>query len=157
MKMNENEKIIDKLYSALQDLDYEGMIDCYHPEATFEDPVFRLGTKNEIAGMWKMLCKRAKGFELQYNGVRADGKEGEAQIKAKYLFSQTERMVHNQINAHFKFKDGLIIEQEDSFDFWKWSRQALGFPGLLLGWSKFLQNKVREQAHENMQRFIDTQ
>jgi len=157
MKMNEKEKIIHKLYSALQDLDYEGMIKCYHPEATFEDPVFRLGTKNEIAGMWTMLCKRAKKFELKYYDVRVYGKEGEAQITAKYLFSQTDRMVHNQISAHFKFKDGLIIEQVDFFDFWKWSRQALGLTGLLLGWSTFLQNKVRKQADENMQQFIDAQ
>mgnify|MGYP000423281271 CR=1 FL=1 len=50
--------------------------------------------------------------------------------------------------------DGLIIEHRDSFDFYRWSRQALGVPGLLLGWSSFLQNKVRAQAAANLKRYL---
>jgi hypothetical protein len=152
--MNKNEEIIHKLYSALQALDHKGMIQCYHPEATFKDPVFELNSKEEIAGMWTMLCKRAKEFELHYDDVRADSEEGEARLNAKYLFSQTGRMVHNHINAQFKFKSGLIIEQVDSFDFWRWSRQALGFPGLIMGWTSFLQKKVQKQAFKNLKRFM---
>jgi hypothetical protein len=104
--------------------------------------------------MWTMLCKRAKEFELHYDDVRADSEEGEARLNAKYLFSQTGRMVHNHINAQFKFKSGLIIEQVDSFDFWRWSRQALGFPGLIMGWTSFLQMKVQKQAFKNLKRFM---
>ncbi|MFD2531727.1 nuclear transport factor 2 family protein [Gracilimonas halophila] len=152
--MNKNENVIDQLYSALQKVDHEGMIRCYHPEATFKDPVFDLGSKKEIAGMWTMLCKRAKEFEFHFDQVWADEESGKARLKAKYLFSQTNRMVHNNINARFKFKDGFIIEHVDSFDFWRWSRQALGLPGLLLGWSSFLQKKVQRQAYKNMEAFI---
>lgn len=130
------------------------MIRCYHPEATFKDPVFELSSKKEIAGMWTMLCKRARQFEFNFDQVSADEERGKARLKAKYLFSQTNRMVHNNINASFKFKDGLIIEHVDSFNFWRWSRQALGFPGLLLGWSSFLQKKVQKQARKNMEAFI---
>lgn len=152
--MNENEKLIQRLYSALQKVDHEGMISCYHPEATFKDPVFDLSSKKEIAGMWTMLCKRAKEFEFHFDQVWADEETGKARLKAKYLFSQTNRRVHNNINARFKFKDGLIIEHVDSFDFWKWSRQALGFPGLIFGWTSFLQKKVQQQAYRNMKAFI---
>jgi hypothetical protein len=148
--MHENEKLIQRLYSALQELDYETMMSCYHPEATFKDPVFDLSSKNEIAGMWTMLCKRAKEFELHFDQVWADEETGKARLKAKYLFSQTNRMVHNKINARFRFKEGLIIEHIDSFNFWRWSRQALGVPGFLLGWSSFLQKKVQKQAYKNM-------
>ena len=46
--------------------------------------------------------------------------------------------------------DGLILTHRDRFDFWAWSRQALGTPGLLLGWSGFLRDKVRAQAAKNL-------
>lgn len=130
------------------------MISCYHPDATFKDPVFELSSKKEIAGMWTMLCKRAKEFEFHFDQVRADEENGKARLKAKYLFSQTKRMVHNNIQAQFKFKDGLIIEHIDTFDFWKWSRQALGIPGIILGWTSFVQKKVQRQAYKNMKAFI---
>lgn len=151
--MNKNEEVIHRLYSALQTVDHEGMIRCYHPEATFKDPVFDLSSKNEIAGMWTMLCKRAKEFEFHFDQVWADEEKGKARLKAEYLFPQTNRMVHNNINARFKFKDGLIIEHKDSFSFWRWSRHALGLPGFLLGWSSFLQKKVQKQAYKNMKAF----
>lgn len=152
--MIKNEETIHKLYSALQTLDHKGMIQCYHPEATFKDPIFELNSKDEIAGMWTILCKSAKKFELHYDEVRADEEEGSARLNAKYLFPQTDRMVHNHINARFKIKKGLIIEHLDTFDFWRWSRQALGFPGLLFGWTSFLQKKVQKQAYKNMKRFM---
>ena len=50
------------------------------------------------------------------------------------------------LGAAFRFRDGLIVEHRDRFDFWRWSRQALGAPGLLLGWTPMLRNKVRAQA-----------
>ena len=63
--------------------------------------------------------------------------------------------MHNKIDAEFEFdKQGLITRQRDRFDFWDWSRQALGTPGLLLGWSPFLRRKVRAQAAANLQRFL---
>ncbi|HPM68974.1 MAG TPA: nuclear transport factor 2 family protein, partial [Piscinibacter sp.] len=36
---------------------------------------------------------------------------------------------------------------------WTWSRQALGTPGLLLGWSGFLKDKVRAKAAGNLAAF----
>ena len=48
--------------------------------------------------------------------------------------------------AAFRFEDGLIIDHRDSFDFWKWTRMALGVPGTLLGWSPIVQGKVRKQS-----------
>lgn len=148
--MNEQDikhaQVIENLYKAFQDLDGRAMMSCYHEEAYFRDEVFELHGKREVAGMWLMLTRRAKEFELTYSNVEATGNEGKAYWEAKYLFSKTGRKVHNKIHASFKFKDGLIIEHIDSFDFWKWSRMALGTPGLLLGWSGFLRKKVQQEA-----------
>ncbi|MEN9670596.1 MAG: hypothetical protein RL018_873, partial [Pseudomonadota bacterium] len=42
----------------------------------------------------------------------------------------------------------------DSFNFWAWSRQALGAPGLLIGWTPFLRAKVQATANDNLQKFL---
>jgi hypothetical protein len=62
--------------------------------------------------------------------------------------------VHNRIDATFSFDgQGRIASHRDRFNFWRWSRQALGLPGLLLGWSGGLRNKVRQQAAKNLARY----
>lgn len=64
-------------------------------------------------------------------------------------------MVHNIIDGQFTFTpQGLIATHRDRFDFWAWSRQALGMPGLLLGWTPFLRSKVRATAAANLQKYL---
>ncbi|MNR08392.1 hypothetical protein D3C85_1245440 [compost metagenome] len=72
---------------------------------------------------------------------------------ATYLFSQTGNTVVNDIQARFVFRDGKICEHHDSFDLWRWSRQALGTTGWLLGWSPLVQGKVRAQARKGLRAF----
>ena len=99
---------------------------------------------------------RAKGMDawsLQFSDVSADGAQGRAHWEARYRFSATGRMVHNIIDAQFSFRDGLIASHRDRFDFWSWSRQALGAPGWLLGWSPALRRKVQARAAANLKAF----
>lgn len=51
-------------------------------------------------------------------------------------------------------KEGKIVGHVDHFDFWRWSRQALGAPGLLLGWTPILRGKIRSRARGNLDRFL---
>ncbi|MEX0720337.1 MAG: nuclear transport factor 2 family protein [Balneolaceae bacterium] len=152
--MNKNKQLIIRFYTAFQQLDFETMNSCYHEEAQFQDPVFNLDSKKEIAGMWKMLCTNAKNFDLTFSEVTAEKYDGSACWEASYEFSRTRRKVANKIEAKFYFMDGKIIEHADSFSFWRWSRMALGFPGYLLGWSPFLKKKIQGQAKKNLYAFI---
>src|SRR5690606_2817770 len=99
----------------------------------------------EPGHMWRMLTSRAPDLEVTFSDVRASDTEGSATWRAAYTFSATKRHVVNHIKASFTFRDGLILTHKDVFDFHTWSKQALGLPGLLLGWSGFLQNKVQSQ------------
>jgi hypothetical protein len=38
------------------------------------------------------------------------------------------------------------MRHTDDFDIWKWSKQALGIPGHLLGWTGYMQKKINENA-----------
>jgi ketosteroid isomerase-like protein len=152
--------LIERFYAAFAALDGEAMQACYAPDARFADPVFTLEGREQIGAMWRMLCDatRAKGrdaWKLTLGAVSADGSKGRAHWEAHYRFSATGRMVHNIVEAEFVFRDGLIASHSDQFDFWRWSRQALGPAGTLLGWSALLQSKVRSQAAASLAAYSD--
>lgn len=63
--------------------------------------------------------------------------------------------MHNIIDGTFTFTpDRLIATHRDRFNLWRWARQALGAPGLLLGWSPPLKRKVRGTAAGNLKKFL---
>ena len=49
---------------------------------------------------------------------------------------------------------GLIAEHHDEFDFYRWARQALGPPGVLLGWTPLVRSAVRRGARGRLDEFI---
>ena len=154
--MNTNEKLIENFYTAFQKLDAGAMINCYHPDSHFSDPVFPNLSASETGAMWRMLCSQAKNFELTFTDIQANERTGKAHWEAKYDFSATGRRVHNKIDAEFEFQDGKIIKHTDRFDFWKWSSQALGPVGVFLGWTPLLRRKVQKQAGERLAKFINS-
>ncbi|MGH8481769.1 MAG: nuclear transport factor 2 family protein, partial [Nevskiaceae bacterium] len=61
---------------------------------------------------------------------------------------------HNVIDASFEFRDGKIVRHTDRFDLYRWSRQALGPAGVLLGWTPLLQSKVRAMAAKGLEEYV---
>lgn len=156
--MHANAELLTRFYTAFAALDADAMQACYAPDARFRDEAFTLQGAAQVGGMWRMLCEatKAKGrdvWRLEFSGIEADDTQGRAHWEAHYRFSATGRMVHNVIDGAFCFRDGRIVEHVDRFDFWRWSRQALGTPGLLLGWSPMLRHKVRATAAANLEKF----
>jgi len=57
------------------------MLACYSSDARFEDPVFTLHDREQIGGMWRMLCDttRAKGrdaWKIEAGDVAPDAYAG---------------------------------------------------------------------------------
>jgi hypothetical protein len=144
--------IIARFYDAFARRDWEAMGACYHPEARFSDPVFLELDAAQVKAMWRMLLTSDSDLRITYQVVQEDAVHGQALWDAWYTFSRTGRKVHNRITARFIYKDGLILRHEDRFDLWRWSRQALGTSGVLLGWSPVVRNKVRRTAAEALHR-----
>ncbi|MBY0481583.1 MAG: nuclear transport factor 2 family protein [Chitinophagaceae bacterium] len=153
---NQNEQTIKRFYEAFQRLDYKTMQSCYHADAVFNDPAFGLLDAESTNAMWEMLCKRAKEFSLTFGNIQLlDDEYTTCEWNAKYLFSKTGRKINNKIKAHMRFRDGLIIEHTDAFDFYKWTRMALGLPGFLFGWSNFMQRKIQRSARAGLLAFME--
>lgn len=152
--MHDHARLITQFYEGFQRLDAEAMAACYHPNAHFSDPVFRGLDRRETVGMWTMLCKRARDFDLQFTDIQADDTTGQAHWEARYTFSKTGRRVHNRIDARFQFADGLIVQHIDTFNLWRWAGMALGPMGTVLGWTPLVQGKIRQEARQALEVYL---
>ena len=152
--MTANENTIYKFYTAFANADVTKMCECYHQDVQFSDPAFGLLKGKEVCQMWKMLIERSKGnLKIEFSDVEANEYLGSALWTARYRFSKTNKKVVNSVAAKFHFQDGLIVKHIDDFDIWKWAKQALGFKGFLLGWTGFMQNRIREQAIKSLKKY----
>ena len=149
-----NNALIERFYEAFDRHDGEAMAACYAPNARFHDPAFGELHGDEPGAMWKMLTGRADDLRVRLVEHDADATTGSAHWLADYTFTQTGRKVHNDVQARFRFADGLIAEHDDSFGFHAWARQALGPAGLLLGWTPIVKGKVRGQARAGLSEFM---
>lgn len=59
----------------------------------------------------------------------------------------------NDIQARFRFDDGLIADHVDEFDFRRWARQALGPSGTLVALLPPLRRKARAKALDQLEQF----
>ncbi len=150
--MHANAATITLLYQALGAGNAEAMALLYHPEATFHDPIFDL-TGSDIGDMWRMFCAAGADLTVEFSDVTADDREGTARWQASYAFPPTRRSVRNLIAAEFEFASGQIVAHRDHFDLGAWARQATGVPGVLLGRTPWMQNRIRQSAADQLRRF----
>jgi ketosteroid isomerase-like protein len=146
-------ELIERLYTAMDRKDGDTMAACYARDARFSDPAFGELRGSEPGDMWRMLTARANDLSVELAEHEADDQAGTARWIARYTFVRTGRPVVNDVRSTFRFKDGLIAEHYDRFSFWAWSRQALGQPGVVLGWSPLLQGAVRRTARGDLEKF----
>jgi ketosteroid isomerase-like protein len=153
--MHANEQVIRDFYDAFAKRDAAGMAHCYHPDIFFSDPAFTSLRGPEASAMWSMLCERGKDLKITLVSAQANDDSGTATWHADYTFNQTGRFVHNEIDAMFAFKDGKIVRHMDRFPMWRWSRQALGAPGALLGWFGPFKGVVRKKAMASLRLYME--
>ena len=150
----ENTEIIKKFYESFAKADAEAMVACYHDDIQFEDPAFGVLKKSNAKNMWRMLVERGKGnIKINSWDIEADENSGSAKWRAEYIYAATNRKVINNISAEFQFQDGKIIKHTDDFDLWKWTQQALGISGYLLGWSSFMKGKIQKQTNSLLEKY----
>lgn len=147
-------RVIAEFYEAFAHHDADAMVALYVPDATFHDPAFGHLEGPEVAAMWRMLLSSATDLEVSVRNVTARGDLAAATWEARYTFSGTGRRVLNVVEAHMTLEEGRIRRHDDHFDFWRWSRQALGPVGLLLGWTPILRIQVQRRARTRLEEFM---
>lgn len=142
--MHPNAELLGRLFNGLDHHDHAAMARCYRSDATFSDIAFDLHGGQQIHAMWNMICET--DIRATFHVVHADDDAGRVQLCDDYTFSSTGRKVHNLIDSHFRFADGLIVKHHDSCDPHLWAKMALGgLSGFLAGRFRFLRaSKARE-------------
>lgn len=148
-----NRELIERFYRAFGHCDGPAMSACYAPGAHFRDPAFGDLEGDEIGAMWRMLTGRATDLKIELHEHEAGEDSGSAHWIARYTFS-TGRPVVNDIQARFRFADGLIVDHVDDFNFRRWARQALGPMGNLVAVLPPLRAKARAQARGQLDEFV---
>lgn len=142
--MHANAALLERLISGLDKHDHRSMAACYHPDATFMDIAFDLRGQKQIHAMWHMISEG--DIRVTFDIVHADDDTGQANVVADYTLRTTERSVHNVVDSHFRFQDGLILEERDLCDARAWAAMALGGPiGFLAGRLRFLRSQKARQ------------
>lgn len=152
--MTSNEELIRTFYTSFQNKDVQSMQNCYADNATFSDPVFSNLNANQVRAMWAMLIKSGKDMRIEFKNISGNDTGGTAEWDAYYTFSATGNKVINRIKASFRIENGKITRHTDDFNFYTWAKQALGFTGLVLGWTSFLRNKISTKAKGNLETFM---
>lgn len=96
--------------------------------------------------MWRMLCSRSQDLLIEFEIKSVSDSSVSVVWSARYTFKKTGRSVHNIVSAQLRIENGKIVEHVDSFNFLRWSRQALGWVGWCFGWTRCLRRIIRIQA-----------
>lgn len=152
--MNQHEELIHTFYSAFKERNFRVMQECYADSATFSDPVFQDLNADQVRAMWEMFLVKNDSLTIEYKNVELISELVTAQWTARYTLSSTGRPVTNTIRAIFRIKDGKIMRHTDSFNFYGWTRQALGLKGALIGWTPLVKNRVRKTAMASLDTFM---
>jgi ketosteroid isomerase-like protein len=152
-----NRELIHEFYTAFARHDHQAMAAFYHDEARFTDPAFGTLNVRQVRAMWRMLIERSGGnLEITFRDVEANESSGSAVWEARYIFGQTGRPVLNIIRARFEFTEGKIHRHYDEFSLWRWSRQALGLPGLLIGYTGFFRSRLQKQTRKLLDTYMES-
>jgi hypothetical protein len=145
--------VAQRFYDAFMVRDWYTMGLLYAEHATFSDPVFPLLNAKGTRLMWRMLLSRAEDLGVEVDILEDSPSRARVNWVAHYTFTATGRPVSNRIATEMQISANKIVRQQDTFSMWRWSQQALGMKGLLLGWTPLVRNKVQKAAAESLTRF----
>lgn len=150
-------RALERFFDALRRCDKAALRDCCSPGLRFDDPLISITGRDDRLDWCTLLWTPCDGdgqriWHLELDDVHTRGPLGTARWNLRYRYTPTGRLIELAVTSQFTFDpDGSITAQRDSFDFWRWSRQAHGLLGLLLGWTPLLWDQARDQARVSLE------
>ena len=147
-----SEALIHRWFDALARLDGEALAACYHPAASFGDPLFPDLRGARVGWRWRLLARGATDMQVSYDILAGDERKAVVRWRARWRLAGSGRPVANEVESIFTFWDDRIVRQVDAFDFWRWSRASLGPAGWLLGWIPAVRRAAGRRALQQLDR-----
>lgn len=144
--MLNNNEIVARFYTAFSKLNAAEMLDCYEADILYNDPIFGLLQADKVHAMWQMICNNASNMSCNFGNIQqVDDEYITCNWKTSYFFKPLNKRVVYDAKAYMKIVNGKITEHSDGYRLSTWIRKTYGFPGMLLGWSGFMQKKVQKR------------
>lgn len=113
---------VETFYKSLVGKDISGIRSVLSPKAEFSDPAYPHLKGKDVQSMWHLITE-SDPLNIEYKIYKVEGSVVYGGWVADYeLFG---RPIHNVIKSKFTVKNGKIVFHKDSFDFDRWSEQAL--------------------------------
>ncbi|MCF6348597.1 MAG: nuclear transport factor 2 family protein [Flavobacteriaceae bacterium] len=148
-------EVLQNYYNAFQNLELDKMSNYYHADIEFYDHAFGTLNKNELEAMWSMLFNKAfKDLTLEISDIKIVDKKGFAHVECCYIYSLTNRKVHNIIDTTIDFKEGKIIKQVDIFSLKRWAAQSLGWKQSFFAGTTFFKKRLQKQTRTALDKYL---
>jgi SnoaL-like domain len=161
--------VVTRFFDAFAQSDWQTMARCYHDKASFSDPIYPDLREERIVYMWHQLLggaqqsgakskpKKTLGLEqlkLEYRILFGDERKAQVGWTATYVVGG--RSVSNEVLSTLAIWDDKIVRHVDEYNFWRWSRQALGLTGLAFGAMPWYQRSVQRSAQSRLDQAAGT-
>ena len=151
--MKDYNSVLNEFFIAFTNHDVETMLSYYHKDIIYDDIGFGKQKGENAKAVWYFLLGKVdKNAVITFSNIQITKNKGQVNWTTKYTFGK--RKIINQVTATFHFKDGKIIYHKDDYSLWKWSQQAFGIVGYLIGWSWLFSWFIRWQMQQLLRNFI---
>ncbi len=152
-----SESTIRRFLDALGRHDGAALSGCYHPAATFSDPIHPDVRNGRIDALWQYRLARLDTVETEILSMSGDDRKARMRWTARWRRrgGGRSRRVHRlTLESTFTFWDERIARQVDAFAPWAYLRQTCGVQGLLTGWWPGALPGQQARAADALDRFI---
>ena len=139
--------IVNLFFASLKSRNIEKMMEIYHSKIIYSDPLYGLLKQEDVIKRWQLLLEENVIEDIQIMDIKEyDDEYAMAHWNCTFYYTITQKKVTLSIKSFFKIENNLIIEQSDAYRLSKFISKAYGIKGLLLGWTKFMQHRVKKTA-----------
>lgn len=144
-------RVVTRFFEAFARTDPHAMAACYHPMASYSNPVFPDLRGEQPGRMWALALADAQALRLDWSVAFADDRKAQVIWQARWL--RGGRVQRMEAASTLTLWDGVIVRQVDEFRFARWAAQHLGAAGLALSWLPAFQRMVQRRARIALARF----
>ena len=149
--MHPHETLLRRLFECIAARDAAGVVDCYHPDVFFTDPLYPRLHGAQAAAFWEMVFAEATDWRFELHDLAADADGGRAEWTARYGLRGRE--IETQGRSLFAFRDGRVCRHYDHFSLWRWAGSVLGPAGLAAGWFGPFRWALRQRLARRLERW----
>ncbi len=141
--------LVKQFYDALNRGDYKFVNRLYHSDARYKDEIFDFQGA-EIHALWYSATRPEMKLFAKLESIHEENDKVVTEWIMTYTLDVINRRISLREKGTFVFQGEKIIKHTDEYDFWSWCTQAFGIIGRALGWSVWLQNRVKKQARKSV-------